>query len=88
MPPAQTKHERTLRVLNEAAVALQQARTPEEVYEAVGNEMHSLGYRTIFLRLTRDGRYLRVEKLSVPADILAVTEEATGLGADTYQIPI
>jgi PAS domain S-box-containing protein len=88
MRSAQTRYEQTLRVLNQATLALQQARTREEVHEAAAEEMDQLGYRTFILLLSRDGKHLHIERLAIVPATVARLERLTGLSADSYEIPI
>ncbi len=88
MRPAQMRYEQTLRVLNNVALALQQARTPEEVYDAAAKEMTQLGYHIFILVLSRDRKHLRMERLSIGASALDRAEQLTGLSADTCRIPM
>lgn len=79
---------RTLQILNDAALAAQQARTSDEVYKVISKEMNLLGYRTFVLSLSHDATYLTMEGMAISSDLLARVERVTGLSADTYQIPV
>ncbi len=69
---------RLLLALSQAAERVQRARTPEEVYQTVGDEVARLGYRVIFLALTDDQTHLFLSYLTIQ---LPTLEEAEGLSA-------
>ena len=51
--PEETAHsQRLLLALSQSAQAVQRARTPEEVYRTVGDEVVSLGYHAVILSLS------------------------------------
>lgn len=79
---------RTLQILNNAALAAQQAHTPDEVYKVISQEMNLLGYQAFVLSLSHDATYLTMEGMAISSELLDRVEKMTGLSADTYQIPI
>jgi PAS domain S-box-containing protein len=85
---SQVWQDRTLRALNKAALAVQQARTPDEVYDAVAKEMDLLGYHTLILARTLDGKHLRIERMAVTADTQDRIKELMGLPAEEVQFPL
>ncbi len=84
----QGRQEQTLRALNEASIAVQQARTPDEVYDAVIHEMGSLDYHAFILELTFDGQHLRIRRTDISEEELARLVGQAGRSLDTYQVSL
>ncbi len=80
--------QRTLLALSQAAQAVQRARTPEEVYQTVGDEVTSLGYRATIFALTDDREHLVVAHLTFKPALLRAAEKLTGLSAQGYRFPL
>ena len=77
---------RLLLALSQAAQTVQQARTPEEVYQTVGNEVRELGYGAIVLRPDAEGINLEIAYVSFDTSLLAEVDELLGSPALGYQI--
>ncbi|MBI5715800.1 MAG: PAS domain S-box protein, partial [Chloroflexi bacterium] len=77
-----------LLTLNHAAQAVQRARTPDQVYRAVGEELKALGYDLMIFTLTDDCRHLQIAYNTFAADLLRAAEKLSGLSAHSYQVPI
>jgi signal transduction histidine kinase len=76
---------RLLLALSQAAQAVQRARTPEEVYRTVGDEIATLGYHAVVFTLTKDRTHLVVSYLGFEPAILRAAEKLTGLSAQNFQ---
>jgi PAS domain S-box-containing protein len=85
---SQMRQEQILRALNKASLAVQQARTPDEVYDAVIEEMDLLGYHTLVLELSFDRKHLRLERMAVTAEAEALFRQSIGIPAATFQTPL
>ena len=79
---------RLLLALSQAAQAVQRARTPEEVYRTIGNEVSRLGYHTVILTLTDDQTHLTPSYLSFEPAAIQAAEKLTGLSAKDYRFPL
>jgi PAS domain S-box-containing protein len=85
----ETAHgERTLLALSQAAQAVQRARTPDEVYRTLGDEVRKLGYHALVFGLTDDQEHLSINYMSFPPKLLRAAEELTGLSVQTFRIPL
>ncbi len=80
--------QRSLLALSQAAQAVQRARTPEEVYRTVGDEVVNLGYHTVIFRLTADRAHLTIPHLTFEPKILRLAEKMAGVSATDYRIPV
>jgi len=80
--------ERLLLALSKAAQAVQRARTPEEVYRTIGNEVVGLGYHAAILTLTADQAHLAVSHLTHEPALLQEVEKLTDLSAQDYRLPV
>lgn len=80
--------QKLLLTLSRTAQAVQQARTPREVYEMMGAEMAKLDFDVTVLLLTDDKEHLRVGYLSHSATTVAAAEKLTGLSAKTFRFPL
>jgi PAS domain S-box-containing protein len=85
---AQMRHEQTLRVINDASLAAQQARTPDDVYDVITEKMNLLDYRSFILSLSRDKKHLQIQRLAISENLLSRVQHLTGLQAASYQIPV
>ena len=79
---------RLLLALSQAAQAMQRARTPGEVYQAIGDEIVKLGYHTIVFTLTDDRKHLTILHTSLEPTLLQAAEKLTGLLAPDVRIPL
>jgi PAS domain S-box-containing protein len=79
---------RLLRALSQAAQAVQLARTPDEVYQTVLDEIRNLGYRAIIFTLAEDRNSLILAHLTFDRDLVGIAEEMTNLSAERYQIQL
>ena len=76
-----------LLALSQAAQSVQQARTPEEVYRTIGDQIGELGYGSIVLRPGADGAYLEIAYAGFDPSLLAQVDELLGFPILGYRIP-
>ena len=77
--------QKLLLTLSQVAQAVQQARTPEEVYQTISVEMREMGFNPSVLLLTEDKSSLRLAYSSYDPSVVKVAEKLTGLSADAFQ---
>jgi len=80
--------QRMLLALSQAAQAVQRARTPDEVYRTVGDEVAGLGYDTAFYILTDDREHLVIPHLTFQPALQQMAEKLTGISARGYRFPL
>jgi PAS domain S-box-containing protein len=80
--------QRTLLALSQAAQAVQRARTPEEVYQTIGDEVTRLGYQAAIFTLTDDRAHLAVSHITFESTLVRAAEKLTGLSAQGYRFPL
>jgi PAS domain S-box-containing protein len=78
-------NQRLLLALSQAAQAVQQARIPEEVYQAVAREVAGLGYHAFIFTLSDDQSYLVLSYTSVEPGLLQAAEKLAGTTAQGYR---
>jgi PAS domain S-box-containing protein len=79
--------QRLLLALGQAAQAVQQARTPEEIFCTIRDEVKALGHDVVVLQPSDDGAQLQVSYLSFDADQVAEAERLVGFSLLGYQFP-
>ncbi len=79
---------RMLLALSQAAQAVQRARTAQEVYRTVGDEVVKLGYHAVVFTLTNDRQHLTIPHLTIKPSLLRAAEKLTGLSLQTFRIPL
>ncbi len=85
----ETAHgQRMLLALSQAAQAVQRARTPEEVYRTVGDEVAELGHDVAIYTLTDDREHLAIPHMTFKPTVIRAAEKLTGLSAQDYRIPL
>ena len=82
------RSKRTLLALGQAAGAVQQALTPEEVYRAIGDEVVKLGYHAIVYHLSDTDKEMRVVYFTFASDLTRQAEKLTGLSIKDYRFPV
>ncbi len=75
-----------LLALSRAAQSIQRARTAEDFYHAVGNEIKSLGGKVAFLILNNDRESFSVAYTSYEPNLIQEVENLLGISALGYQI--
>jgi len=84
-----TAHSQSLLLaLSQAAQAVQRARTPEEVYRSVGEEVKRLGFHAMVFNLTPDQSHLVIVHLDIKPALLQVAEKLAGVSAKDYRFPL
>ena len=78
---------RLLLALSEAAQAVQRARTLEEVYRIVGEEVARLDYQALVFTLTEDRASLALAHQTLDSPLLRAAEKLTGLSARDFRVP-
>lgn len=73
-----------LLAVSSAAQAVQLARSPAEVYRALGEQVRMLGYEALGLLVSSDGQFLVLERGSMTPRSAAVMEEVFGWPADGH----
>ncbi len=79
---------RLLFALSDAAQAVQRARTPQEIYRIVGDEVDRLGYHASVFTLTEDRRQMVSTYLTWNSGVLEAAEKLTGLSAKNFRYPL
>ena len=77
-----------LLALSSAAHAVQQARTPEEVYRAVGEQIKNLGFVATVLTFDKNSKNLSINYTTFAQNIIRAGEKLTGLSLQGYRLPI
>ncbi|MDH7486386.1 MAG: PAS domain S-box protein [Anaerolineae bacterium] len=85
---ARAHSQRLLLALSQAAQAVQRARTPEEVYRTIGDEVARLGYHAAVFTLTADRTHLTPSYLSYEPAVIRAAEKLVGLSAKGYRFPL
>jgi PAS domain S-box-containing protein len=80
--------ERLLQTLNAAALAMQKAFTPDEIFTAASDEIKKIGFFCAIFATDEGQRTLRLIHCSYPARAIRVAEKLLGLSAEDYSIPI
>ena len=83
-----SRGQRLLLALSEAAQAVQRARTSDEVYRTIGDEIVNLGYHVLVLILTEDNEHLVTTHVTLEPDLLQAAEKLLGFTARDYRIPL
>ena len=77
-----------LLALSQAAQSVQRARTPEEIYDIVGDEWKQLGGVATVLALTEDRQQLHISYTSFKPTVLRAAEKMLNLSFATFRIPV
>jgi PAS domain S-box-containing protein len=80
--------ERLLQALNQAALAMERALTPEEIFTAVAEELKKLGFSCIVFLTDESQSRLLIRYVSYEAGALKALEKLTGLKIENFSIPI
>jgi PAS domain S-box-containing protein len=80
--------EQLLRALNQAAVAMEKALTPEEVFAAVAEELEKLGFSCILLPLDESRTRLFTRYLSYEPRAVKAVEKLVCLRQEDFSFPI
>jgi PAS domain S-box-containing protein len=80
--------EQLLQSLNRAALAMERALTPEEIFTAVADEFNKLGFSCMVLPMDESRSRLFPKYLSYEAGALKAAERLMGLNREDFSIPI
>jgi signal transduction histidine kinase len=80
--------QRLLLALSQAAQAVQRARTPDQVYHTIGEEVTRLGYHAIAFSLTDDRERLDLSHLTFKPAPLQAAEKLSGLAAQDFRFAV
>jgi len=80
--------QRLVLALSEAAQAVQRARTPEEIYQTLGDEVSKLGYHALLFKLTDDRSHLILSHLTFDSGLLRAAEKLAGISAKDFRPPL
>ena len=78
----------TLRSLNAAALAVQRALQPEDVFRAVASELRKFGFHTVIFLLDEDQRNLMIAYTSFSPELIKRAEKLTGLRVSNIRFPL
>ncbi|MCX6027107.1 MAG: PAS domain S-box protein, partial [Chloroflexi bacterium] len=76
---------RLLLALSQAAQAVQRARTQEDVYAAVQDQMTQLGFKATVFELSQEGNTLRIAYLNYASNLVRKAEKMVGLSMSNYR---
>jgi|GEM_PF-499916 len=79
---------RLLHALNKAALAIERALTPEEIFAAVAREFKKLGFACVVFLTDESQSRLFVRYSSYEAGAIKALEKLTGLKVESFSIPI
>jgi len=82
------RRHRFLLALCQAAQAMQRARTSEEVYRTIGDEVEKLGYHAIILALAEDREHLTISHLTYGPKLRKAAEKLTGISPLGFRFPL
>jgi PAS domain S-box-containing protein len=77
-----------LLALSNAALAIQQSHTVEDVFQAVSDQIVSLGLNAVIYELNEDRTHLKPAFLTFKSNLIRKAEKLTGLSAGKYQFEI
>jgi PAS domain S-box-containing protein/putative nucleotidyltransferase with HDIG domain len=80
--------ERLLQALNQAAVAMEQTLTPEEIFTAVAEELKKLGFSCAVLLTDESQKRLFPKYFSYGAGAIKAAEKLVDLKAEGFSIPV
>jgi len=75
---------RLMLALSQGAQAVQRARSTEEAYEAIQNQITQLGYHTTGFVLSEDRQSLHIIYVNYKKDLIRKAENATGLSVKNF----
>jgi signal transduction histidine kinase/HAMP domain-containing protein len=80
--------QRLLLALSQAAQAMQRARTPDEVYRTVGDEVVGLGYHAMIFILDDDRTHLAAAHVTFESSLPRIAERLTGLSVQSFHVAV
>jgi signal transduction histidine kinase/DNA-binding response OmpR family regulator len=85
---ARVRAERLMQALNEAALAMERALTPEKIFAALADELKKLGLSSALFLTDESQSRLFPEFFSYGTKVVEAAEEVLGLKAEDFAIPI
>ncbi len=85
---AMARSQRLLLALNQAAQAVQRARTPEAVYRAIGEHAEALGFDAMVFALSEDREHVVIAYLTIRSNLVRMAEKLVGLPIEGYRFPL
>jgi len=82
------RRQELLVALGRASEMVQQARTPDEVYETVGEQIRGLGYDVVVMTLTEDRKHLAVSHFTMESKAVEQAERLVGSSWRDLRIPL
>jgi PAS domain S-box-containing protein len=82
------RSQRLLMALSKAASAIQRARTPEEVFYTIGEQIVSIGYHATILRVSKDRMHATISHTTYDSTLLQAAEKLTGLSHKNYTFDV
>jgi PAS domain S-box-containing protein len=82
-----TRAEGLLLALSESSRKILNVRTPEGVFQAIGDEIVKLGYQATLLTLTPDRKHLQVSNMTFQSRLIRAAERLTGIRSKGYRFP-
>ena len=79
------RRQELLVALGRASEAVVRARTPDEVYRTLGEQITELGYHAIVLTLTEDQKHLVVSHITMGSKVLEQAERLAGVSVHDFQ---
>jgi signal transduction histidine kinase len=80
--------QRMVLALSQASQAVLRARSEEEVYRTVGDEVARLGYDATIYRLSEDRTSLAIAHVTFPAPMLRAAEKLVGVSVHSFRMPL
>ena len=77
-----------LETLNQAALAMEKALTPQEIHTAIAAELKKINTECIIMHLDRDCSQLSIQFLSFDSSLLKAAETLTGLSQKSFTFPV
>lgn len=77
-----------LLTLGQAAEAVQRARTPDDVYRTIGEEVRRLGYHAVVLVLNEDRTHLALYHMTFDFATIQAAVDLTGLSEEGFSLPL
>ena len=80
--------EQLLQAMNLAALAMQKARTPDEIFKAVAEEFKKLNFSIIVMLMDENRPALSIKYMSFDIDAIEASEQLVGIEEENFVLPI
>jgi PAS domain S-box-containing protein len=77
-----------LESFSQAAVSIQKALSPDDIYKKVGHEISSLGFESMIFELKEGGDSLVIKHMTFRNDVLKTAEKLAGTSAIGFAFPL